>query len=178
MDVRHQRMSPLTELLLLEAARAQHVAEVIAPALGQKAIVLCDRFVDSSVAYQGYGRGQERRTIDHLNRIAAQGICPDLTIVLDLPVEQGLRRAAGRRRTLDRMERQRRQFHQRVRRGYLDLARDEPWRVKVLDGSQLPDVVQAAVRQLVSAKLRSGNPLRKPGSMKFKTGGSGGGNPA
>lgn len=163
LDVRHRRMSPMAELLLLEAARAQHVGEVIAPALRRGAVVLCDRFADSSTAYQGYGRGLDLEAVDRLNRTAAQGAWPDLTVVLDLPAEEGLRRAAGRRRRLDRMESQQRAFHQRVRRGFRQLAELEPWRVKLLDGAQPPDVVQAAVRQLVSHKLRSGNPLRKPG---------------
>jgi dTMP kinase len=163
LDVRHRRMSPVAELMLLEAARAQHVAEVVAPALRRGAVVLCDRFADSSTAYQGYGRGMDTGTVDTMNRTASQGTWPDLTIVLDLPVEEGLRRAAGRRRRLDRMESQQRAFHQRVRRGFRELAEQEPWRVKLLDGAQLPDVVQAAVRQLVSARLGAGFPLRKPG---------------
>ncbi len=153
LDVRHRDMAPLAELLLLEASRAQHVRQVIAPALGRGAVVLCDRFADSSYAYQGHGRGLDPAMVDSLNRTAAQGTWPDLTIVLDLPVEEGLRRAAGRRRALDRMESQELRFHRRVRRGYLTLASAEPWRVKALDGTQLPDVIQAAVRQLVSHKL-------------------------
>ncbi len=164
LDVRHRRMSPMAELLLLEAARAQHVVEVIAPALRRGAVVLCDRFADSSTAYQGYGRGMDLEKVDSLNRTAAQGAWPDLTLVLDVPVAEGLRRAAGRRRSLDRMESQQRAFHQRVRRGFRRLAELEPWRVKLLDGTQLPDVVQAAARQLVSAKLGVGFTLRKPGS--------------
>lgn len=163
LDVRHRRMSPVAELMLLEAARAQHVAEVVAPALRRGAVVLCDRFADSSSAYQGYGRGMDLEEVDYLNRIAAQGAWPDMTIVLDLPVEEGLRRAAGRRRRLDRMESQQQAFHQRVRRGFRQLAQQEPWRVKLLDGTQLPDVVQAAVRQLVVSKLAGGYHIRKSG---------------
>lgn len=163
LDVRHRRMSPVAELLLLEASRAQHVAEVVAPALRRGAVVLCDRFADSSTAYQGYGRGMDLGKVDSLNRTAAQGAWPDLTLVLDVPVDEGLRRAAGRRRRLDRMESQQRDFHQRVRRGFRQLAKQEPWRVKLLDGTQLPDVVQAAVRQLVQSKLRAGKSIKKPG---------------
>jgi len=153
LDIRNRHMAGLTELLLLEAARAQHVAEVIAPALRRGAVVLCDRFADSSTAYQGYGRGLGLATVDPLNRIAAGGAWPDLTIVLDLPVALGFQRAAKRRRAFDRMESQEKKFHQRVRQGYKDLAAREPGRVKLLDASQPPDVVQAAVRQLVATKL-------------------------
>lgn len=163
LDVRHRRMSPMAELLLLEAARAQHVEEVVAPALARGEAVLCDRFADSSTAYQGFGRGLDLEAVDRLNRTAAGGVWPDLTIVLDLPAEEGLRRAAGRRRRLDRMESQQRAFHQKVRRGFRQLAAQEPWRVKLLDGTQLPDVVQAAVRQLVASRLSGGRSIRKPG---------------
>lgn len=163
LDVRHRRMSPWAELLLMEAARAQHVSEIIEPALDQGLAVICDRFADSSIAYQGWGRGLDLDTIDRLNRIAAQDVWPDLTIILDLPVDDGLKRASGRGRRLDRMESQQRAFHQRVRRGFRQLAKLEPWRVKLLDGAQPPDVVQAAVRQLVSVKLEAGFPLSKPG---------------
>lgn len=166
LDVRHRRMSPMAELLLLEASRAQHVSEVIAPALRRGAVVLCDRFADSSTAYQGHGRGLDLETVDRLNRTAAQGAWPDLTIVLDLPVGEGFSRARGRRRGLDRMESEDRRFHQKVRRGFQAMARAEPWRVKLLDGAQFPDVVQAAVRQLVLSKLRAGKSIRKPGKQE------------
>jgi dTMP kinase len=163
LDVRHRKMSPLAELMLLEASRAQHVDEVVAPALRQGAVVLCDRFADSSAAYQGYGRGLDLGTVDSLNRIASRGAWPDLTLLLDVPVEQGLRRASGRGRALDRMESQEKRFHRRVRQGYRRLASSEPWRIKLLDGTQPPDVVQAAVRQLVVSKLAESNSIRKPG---------------
>ena len=163
LDVRNRHMDGLAELLLLEASRAQHVAQVIRPALARGATVLCDRFADSSTAYQGHGRGLDLETVDRLNRTASQDAWPDLTMVLDLPVKEGLRRATGRGRALDRMESQEKRFHQRVREGYRKMAAAEPGRIKLLDGTQLPDVVQAAVRQLVAAKLGTGFPLRKPG---------------
>lgn len=154
LDARHHAMHPLTELLLLEASRAQHVAEVIAPALRRGAVVICDRFADSSTAYQGYGRGLDLALVDRLNRDAAGGCWPDLTIVVDVPVATGFTRAARRRRRLDRMESQERAFHRRVRGGFRALAEREPGRIKLLDGTFPPDVVQAAVRQLVFHTLK------------------------
>jgi dTMP kinase len=154
LDCRNHHMDPMTELLLLQAARAQHVAQVIKPALEKGVIVLCDRFADSSTAYQGYGRGLSLEMVNTLNRIAVGGVWPRLTLVFDLPVEAGLQRASKRRRALDRMESQQRAFHQRVRRGFREIVKHEPERVKLLDGGQAPDVVQAAVRQLVWSRLK------------------------
>jgi dTMP kinase len=149
LDNRSQGMSDLTELLLLQASRAQHLAQVIVPALKAGKVVICDRFADSSTAYQGYGRGMDLEMVGRLNDIAVGGCWPGLTLVLDLAVEQGFSRARGRRRMLDRMESQDLKFHRKVRNGFRAIAKRDPARVKLLDGSQLPDVVQAAVRQLV-----------------------------
>ncbi|MBI5806633.1 dTMP kinase [candidate division TA06 bacterium] len=154
LDSRNHHMSPLAELLLLEASRAQHLAQVIIPALKAGRIVICDRFADSSTAYQGYGRGMDLEMISRLNQIAVGGCWPRLTLVFDLPVEQGFARASKRKRALDRMERQQKAFHQKVRRGFLAIAKADPDRVKVLDGSFPPDVIQAAVRQLVHNRLK------------------------
>ena len=154
LDPGNHRMAPLSELLLLEASRAQHLAQVIVPALKAGKTVICDRFADSSTAYQGYGRGMDLEMINRLNQIAVGGCWPRLTLVFDLPVEQGFARACKRKRSLDRMERQQKAFHQKVRRGFLAIAQAEPDRVKVLDGSFPPDVIQAAVRQLVLSRLK------------------------
>lgn len=154
LDSRNHQMSPLTELLLLQASRAQHLDQVIIPALKAGKIVVCDRFADSSTAYQGYGRGMDLEMVKQLNQIAVDGCWPGLTLVFDLPVEQGFARAAKRKRALDRMEKQERAFHQKVRRGFKEIAKAEPARVKVLDGSFPPDVIQAAVRQLVYNRLK------------------------
>jgi len=162
LDNKNRRLSTLAELLLLEASRAQHVHEVIAPALERGAVVLCDRFADSSTAYQGYGRGLDLQMVEQLNRIAAASVWPDLTLVLDLPTEVGLKRLRRRRRALDRMERQQRSFHRRVRCGYLEIAKKDPGRVKVLNAREPRDVVQAAVRQLVFQRL--GGSMRKLGT--------------
>jgi dTMP kinase len=161
LDARHHEMQPLTELLLLEASRAQHVAEVIAPALRRGAVVICDRFADSSTAYQGHGRRLDLGMVDRLNRTATGGCWPALTLVIDLPVDVGFSRAAQRRRSFDRMESQEKRFHQRVRAGFRALAAGEPSRVTLLDGRFPPDVVQAAVRQLVWSRLSS-RPFSEP----------------
>lgn len=132
------------ELLLYEAARAQLVAEVIEPALDAGETVICDRFYDSSTAYQGYGRGLSAQRVAQLNEFATGGVVPDRTIVLDIDPQVGLVRAttAG----ADRLEREELLFHQRVRDGFLSIAREEPHRVRVVDGSGTIEQVGAAIR--------------------------------
>ncbi len=144
------------ELLLFEAARAQHVAEVLRPALDAGAIVVCDRFTDSTVAYQGYGRGLSLADIETCNQIACAGLKPDLTLLLDLPAEAGLARAERAHRSgklHDAIGGESLAFHRRVRAGFLALARQEPERVKVLDASAAADAVTDAVWQLVAGVL-------------------------
>lgn len=125
----HKAMSPRAELLLYAAARAQHVEEVIRPALAAGKIVLCDRFSDATIAYQGEGRGLDRELIDTLNNVAVKGLTPDLTILLDMPVEEGLRRAIERNDRHEmkegRFEQESLRFHERVRQGYLKRVEDE-----------------------------------------------------
>jgi dTMP kinase len=121
-------------VLLMNAARAQHVAEVIAPALKHGTIVLCDRFFDATIAYQGYGRGLDIETVLELCLVATQRIAPDLTFVLDVPVELSAQRVRARG-GVDRVEREGAEFHARVREGYLALARRFP-RMAVLDAAQ------------------------------------------
>src|SRR5512133_3400312 len=101
LDPDNTQLASTAELLLYAAARAQHVAEVIRPALAQGAIVLCDRYIDATVAYQGYGRGLDLGLIEELNRLASDGLRPDLTLLFDLPVEDGLRRARSRNEQID-----------------------------------------------------------------------------
>lgn len=125
-------LEPLTELLLYEADRAQHVKQRIIPALIEGKIVLCDRFTDSTVAYQGYARKLDIRMIQTLNAIACDGVKPDLTILLDVPVRRGLKQAKARKNHLDRLERAGIHFHERVRKGFLQLARAEPKRFKIV----------------------------------------------
>jgi dTMP kinase len=141
-------VTPGAELLLFEAARAQHVQEVIRPALERGEVVLCDRYTDSTLAYQGYGRGL---SLDHLrtvNHIATGGLPPHFTILLDLPPETGLARK-DREPMSDSIGKESLEFHQRVRAGYLELAQREPKRIVVVDAS-LPKerVTQAAWQHL------------------------------
>jgi len=128
------QINPIAEVLLMNAARAQHVAEVIAPALEHGTIVLCDRFFDATIAYQGYGRGLDIETVLELCLVATQRIAPDLTFLLDVPVELSAQRVRARG-GVDRVEREGAEFHARVRAGYLALARRFP-RIAVLDGAQ------------------------------------------
>lgn len=121
----------LTELLLFNASRAQLLSEVIHPALKSGTAVICDRFCHSTIAYQGYGRGLALDLIEAANNIATQGLRPDLVVLLDIPVEQGL----SRKKLKDRFEREELAFHQRVRQGYLEIAKKDPQRWLQIDGS-------------------------------------------
>lgn len=138
------------ELLLYAAARAQHVAERIRPALAAGKIVLCDRFSDSTLAYQGYGRRLGAGLVDRLNNLATGNLRPDITFLIDVPVTIGLaRRPDGS----DRLEQEDLEFHRRVRQGYLDLARREPRRVHLIDGTSSPDVVWEEIKEVLDARL-------------------------
>ncbi len=138
---RESGMPPATELLLMFAARAAHVAQLIQPALARGDWVLCDRFTDASHAYQGGGRGMDARIIDDLARIAHPDLAPDLTLLLDLPPEIGLQRARGRGDAGDRFEDEAVGFFKRVRARYLELATADRRRIHVLDATQSPDVL-------------------------------------
>ncbi len=140
------------ELLLYAADRAQHVAGVLRPALAAGRLVLCDRYVDSTVAYQGYGRGLDRMVIDQLNAIATDGLHSDLTLWLDLDAAVGLSRAQ-RRSQADRMEQTGLAFHQRVQQGFTELAAAHPHRIVPIDASLSPDAVAAKIQAVLTAKL-------------------------
>jgi dTMP kinase len=155
----HREMVPATELLLYEAARAQHVKEVLTPFLKKGGIILCDRFCDATLAYQGYGRRIDLKWIDRLNRLSSQGIKPDVTFLLDCPSDVGLNRALQRNRTLKqeregRFEREEIQFHRRVRKGYLAIARKEPHRVKVIDTREGEEKVFEKIRKIVDNLIK------------------------
>jgi dTMP kinase len=136
-------MTVQTELLLIAAARAQHVDELIRPALEANQIVICDRFIDATVAYQGYRGGIDLELIHRLNQTATGGLKPDLTFVLDLPPEIGLQRQQQGRTHRDRLDREPLESHYKVRAGYLAAAKAEPHRVKLIDATQSRDAVHA-----------------------------------
>jgi dTMP kinase len=146
-----------TELLLYMASRAQHVKDFIRPALQSGAIVLCDRFSDATVAYQSGGRGVPEGTVSELNELATGGVGPNLTVLLDIPAQEGLSRAEGRGGDLDRMEREGGSFLKDVRGAYLEIARREPDRVKVLD-AKLPieKITEEIVAQIDAALAARG----------------------
>jgi dTMP kinase len=159
LDRDHTRMAPAAELLLYEASRAQLVQEIIRPALATDRIVLCDRFIDSTVAYQGYGRRLDLDVIAQLNALATGGLHPDLTFLLDLDPVLGLARAtqrvAERHERHDRIEGEVLAFHQRVRAGYQSIAAAEPERVTVLDASLAVPEVQGHIFRRVAEALRA-----------------------
>ena len=158
LDADNQAMVPLTELLLYAAARAQHVAEVIVPALNAGTIVLCDRFSDATLAYQHAGRGIERLTIDTLNALACQSVRPDLTVLMDCDVATGLARAKSRIEAAsgpreERFELEANAFHQRVRDGYLELAAAEPDRFVTVSAGGSIDEIAACIAVQVTERL-------------------------
>jgi len=144
-------ISPLTELLLFNASRSQMMTEVVDPGLTARKVVICDRYTDSTVAYQGYGRGLDLQTVVTVNYIASQGWKPDLTVLLDMPVEEGLQRKHGRK--LDRFEAEDLAFHQRVRDGYLKLATNESERWLVVDARQSKAKIEKIIWQRVEQLL-------------------------
>jgi dTMP kinase len=159
LDPNHHEMVPMAELLLYEAARAQHVIEVIKPFLEKEGVVLCDRFSDATLAYQGYGRRIDLKWIQRVNHFSSQGIRPDVTFLLDCPSDVGLKRAIQRNRALqkereERFEREEMEFHRRVRKGYLAIARKEPVRVKVIDTRQGEERVFEKIQKIVDNLIK------------------------
>ena len=145
---------PLVEVFLFMAARQQHVTEKIRPWLDRGRIVLSDRYADATVAYQGYGRGVDLDLFRELNARATSGVMPDLTLLFDLDPAEGMRRVRTRDRRLDNFEREALAFHRKVRRGYLEILRAEPKRVRLIRAGAPPDVVEAEVRAIVEEFLR------------------------
>ena len=150
----HSEMAATTELLLYAASRAQHVSEVIKPALEAGKVVISSRFADATVVYQGYGRGLDLERISRLNRIATDGVTPDVTFVLDLPVEIGLQRVQNSRGGLDRLEREKIEFHRRLREGYQTIARQEPQRLKIIDAQVSPEQVYTQIQEAIQPLLQ------------------------
>lgn len=154
LSVEHKEMSPLTELLLYNASRAQHIQEVIMPALDRGAIVITDRFTDSTLAYQGYGRGLDLQLIDSIDLIATGRLKPDITLLLDLDVQTGLKRNRGINKT-DRLELEDVAFHERVRNGYHMLAAKEPTRIKLISVTAGIDEIHRSIIHIISGVLGS-----------------------
>lgn len=154
-----EQLCPETEMFLFEASRAQLVRCVILPALNAGKIVVCDRFADSTTAYQGYGRGFDIDKIMTINSFSSDELVPDLTILMDIDVELGFKRLAERNekngRELDRIERESTTFHEKVRAGYLDLAKRWPARFKVVEANRAMDVVGREIREMVLTCLKN-----------------------
>jgi dTMP kinase len=154
MDLQNTAMQPRTEILLLQASRAQHVEQVIRPHLDRGGLVLCDRFGDSTLAYQGYGYCQfDLEILRNLVAFATAGLTPDLTILLDMDVEEGLLRRE-RKGGVNRLDTYDLEFYQRVRQGYLELARQQPARWVTIDASLPAAQVQELIRRSVMERLK------------------------
>ena len=158
LDPENKKITGLTELMLYSADRAQHLAEIIEPALKEGCVVVCDRFSDATEAYQGHARGLRLETIEMLTRIATAGRKPDLTLLLDIPADKALSRAKAREEDGDgkeaRFEQESLRFHEKVREGYLKIAAREPGRVKVIDATGSPEEVQARILEFLDFRLR------------------------
>jgi dTMP kinase len=158
LDAENRDMSPMTELMLYAAARAQHVCDVIIPALNAGSIVLCDRFFDATVAYQSFGRGIDRGVIDILNSHACHGVAPDLTLLIDCDPAVGLARARSRIEATsgpreERFELEELTFHQRVRAGYQRLAAEQAQRFITIDGNDTPDDISTLIAVQILARI-------------------------
>lgn len=154
LNPKNKAMVPLTELLLYEASRSQHVEEVIRPALQKGRMVISDRYADASTVYQGMARYLGTKLVKTLNIVATRGLKPHLTIVLDCPLNIGLSRMKNRKDAqLDRIEQEKKVFHDTVRRGYLALAKQDPHRVKIIDGSKTKEEVHKTILGLILKKI-------------------------
>ena len=160
LEVGNQPIASPTELFLYLADRAQHVQEVILPAIDEGKIVLCDRYTDSTLAYQGYGRGIDLDLLRQLNEFANRGVKPDLTLLLDCPVDLGLSRTAQRQSNTDsargredRFEREKVEFHEKVRAGFLAMARAEPERFRIIDASRSVEQVSREIQNVIDREM-------------------------
>jgi len=156
LSIENRDMTPLTELLLYNASRAQHIKEVILPALKKGTVIIADRFTDSTLAYQGYGRGIDFRIINVLENIVTEGLRPDITFLLDLDVETGLIRNKGVNKT-DRLELEDVEFHKRVKDGYLRIAAKDTERIKLIDASENVEEIQREIIGMVMQRIESCN---------------------
>jgi dTMP kinase len=160
LEIGKQPIASPTELFLYLADRAQHVQEVILPAIESSKIVLCDRYTDSTLAYQGYGRGIDLGLLRQLNEFANRGVKPDLTLLLDCPVELGLSRTTQRQPSAgsaggreDRFEREKVEFHEKVRAGFLAMARAGPERFRIIDASRSVEQVSREIQNIIDREM-------------------------
>lgn len=153
-DVNNTAMTAAAELLLYSASRAQLVGELIRPALAQGHIILCDRYADSTLAYQGYGRGLDLASLQQITQFATGGLQPGLTLLLDVDVEAGLARRQSGGDEMNRLDRETVAFHQRVRQGYFQLVQTDPQRWVIIDADHPVDVVQMEIQQIVRGRIR------------------------
>ena len=151
-------LTPVAEAYLMAAARAQHVAQIIEPSIASGKIVICDRFVDSSIAYQGYGRKLGPDVIDKLNELAVNGAVPDLTVYLNVPLELGMQRRKKSNKASDRLDLQQKEFYTRVHQGYLELVKKNPKRYVVIDASRTIVEVASEIWKVVELKVASLKP--------------------
>jgi len=151
---KNKEMTPTTELLLYMASRAQLTQRVILPSLKEKKTVICDRYADSSLAYQGYGRGLNIGMIKYLNQFSSSGLTPDLTILLDVPVRVCLKRKAKEKKGKDRLEKEKLVFHQKTRDGYLKIAEKNKKRIKIIDGREDQEKTWHKVKSVVDSFLK------------------------
>jgi dTMP kinase len=154
LDTKNKRMDHITELFLFSAARAQVVGEVIKPALQRGDVVVCDRFYDSTTAYQAWGRGIDREGVKKLNMIATSGVTPDVTFYLDIDSTEVERRKLLAGMVQDRMESSGKAFYDRVRNGYYEIARTEPQRLVMLNGAEPIDILKEKIWSIVSERLK------------------------
>jgi dTMP kinase len=159
LDPSSKEMNPLTELLLYTADRSQHIKELISPLLSAGKTVVCDRYYDATVVYQGYARGLDTALIHRLHRLLFENLKPDITLLLDLPPEVGLSRAwkqidkGDRDRVETRFEEETLSFHKKVRAGYLEMARLEPERYRIIDASKEPDQVRKEIARTLAEEI-------------------------
>jgi dTMP kinase len=153
MNLKNVSIVPRTEILLFQAARAQHVEEIIRPALAKGKVVICDRFGDSTLAYQGYGHVTDLDQLRYLVNYATGGLTPNLTLLLDISIGEGFQRKVENDSEWNRLDAYAKAFHRRVRQGYLTLVQEEPERWEIIDASQSVSEVQAAMQQAVGERL-------------------------
>ena len=159
LNLKNTAMHPTTEILLFQASRAQHVHELILPSIRAGKVVLCDRFADSTMAYQGYGHQTDLEQLAQIIRFATGGLQPDLTLLLDVDIEIGLKRRSSDQESWNRLDAKEKAFHQRVRQGYLKMSASQPERWAIVDASQSLEQVQQTLIRVVLNRLAEKKPL-------------------